>query len=375
MARFEHYIDVGTQRLRCGYTTGTCATAAALAATMALVEGRFPTSVTIQTPADVAVEVEILQPELTGDVAQCAVCKDGGDDPDATHGQLIVATVERCEILGIHIDGGQGVGRVSRAGLDQAVGHAAINATPRRMIAQALSPYLQDADFGLQVTISVPNGAVVAQKTFNPRLGIVGGISILGTSGLVRPMSQRALQESIRVEIRMIRATGATDLILTPGNYGEDFSRDVLGLSMTKSAICSNYLGFALDCAVAMGFETVLVVGHLGKLAKVSAGAMDTHSKTCDGRREALCTHAALCGGDRELIQGLYHTIATDGAVELLKQAELLTTVMASLATALEENLTHRGGGMNVQGIFFSNQYGILGQTSGAETLRLAHQQ
>lgn len=368
-----NWIQVGQKKLRCGYTTGTCATAAAMAASESLVFGKASTQITLTTPSKWELTIPVVLLSQGDDFATYSVVKDGGDDPDVTHGAEIVAKVSRSPVPGIEIIGGIGVGVVTKPGLDQEVGQSAINSVPRKMITAALEAYLSPENPGLQVEISVPEGETLARHTFNPRMGIVGGISILGTSGIVRPMSEEALQESIRLEISMLQASGLRDLILTPGNYGEDFSRDVLGLDMSHSAICSNYIGFALDCAVVAGFSSVLLVGHLGKLAKVSAGTMNTHSKIADPRREAFCTHAALCGGNQELIQGLYHCVSADAAVDLLRGANLLSQTMGSMAQAMEEHLQQRGGEMTVETMFFSNKYGILGQSKGAERLLTKH--
>ena len=376
MAPFEHYIPVGRQRLRCGYTTGTCAAAAAAGAARRLLTGVWPAAVEVDTPAGLTVQAELLEGAAGPGWAACAVRKDGGDDPDVTHGALIFARVERCAAPGVTIDGGEGVGRVTRPGLDQPVGAAAINSTPRRMIAAQLERAAAQAGYagGLRAVISVPEGARLAQKTFNPRLGIEGGISILGTSGIVRPMSEAALIDSVFLELDMLRAGGARHVLLTPGNYGQAFARDVLGLGLEHWCICSNYIGAALDHAAGLGFESVLLVGHLGKLAKVAAGAMNTHSGTADGRREALCTHTALCGGDRSLVRAVYGAATTDAAVALLDGAGLRRAVMDSLAAALAEQLSRRAGeGLETAAIFFSNQYGILGRTALAGKLAAHH--
>ena len=218
MARLERYISVGQKRLRCGYTTGTCAAAAARGAAERLLTGRWPAAVIVDTPAGVPVEAELLERSGGTDWAACAVRKDGGDDPDATDGALIFVRVERRETPGIQIEGGQGVGRVTRPGLDQPVGAAAINSTPRRMIREQLEAALSRAaeTCGLLATVSVPQGEALAAKTFNPRLGIVGGISILGTGGIVRPMSEEALVASLRLELDTIRARGAEHVLVTP---------------------------------------------------------------------------------------------------------------------------------------------------------------
>ena len=376
MAKLEHYIPVGQRSLRCGYTTGSCAAAAARGAAERLLSGAWPAAVRLTTPAGIPVTADLLEMRTGEGWASCAVEKDGGDDPDVTDGALIFARVEKTAAPGVAIDGGEGVGRVTLPGLDQPVGAAAINSTPRRMIAEQLAQAMEAHRYagGVSVTISIPAGAELAKRTFNPRLGIVGGISVLGTSGIVRPMSEDALMESNRLELSQVRARGAKDVLVTPGNYGEDFSRDVLGLSLKNWALCSNYVGDAIDCAVGLGFESFLLVGHLGKLVKVAGGAMNTHSRTADGRRETLAAHTALCGGDRELVRAVFESPTTDRCVELLEAAGLREAVLASIAQALDEKLQHRAGErMQIEAVFFSNQFGVLGQTSGAARLLALH--
>lgn len=368
---------MGRERLRCGYTTGTCAAAAAAGAAALLLRKEALPAVELCTPAGVLVRPELLNHAAGPGWASCAVEKDGGDDPDVTHGALIYVRLERLEAPGvIEIDGGEGVGRVTRPGLDQPVGAAAINSTPRRMMEEQLRKALAAAGEagGIRAVVSVPNGAALAEKTFNPRLGIVGGISILGTSGIVRPMSEAALVDSVKLELNALRASGAEDALITPGNYGEDFCRGVLGLRLDRWCLCSNYLGAAIDHAAGLGFRTVLLVGHLGKLCKAAAGNMNTHSKVSDARRETLTAHAALCGGERELLRALFACPTTDAAVELLAAAGLREPVMASLGEALDEQLKRRAGpDMSIEALFFSNKYGILGNTPGAEELLALH--
>ena len=376
MAKLELYIPVGRQKLRCGYTTGTCAAAAAAGAAARLLTGETLPAVRIITPAGVAVEAELLQHAAGEGWAACAVRKDGGDDPDVTDGALIFTRVERTDTPGIIIDGGEGVGRVTLPGLDQPVGAAAINSTPRRMIGEQMEAVMAKAGYtgGLRAVISVPEGEALAKRTFNPRLGIVGGISILGTSGIVKPMSEAALLDSLYLEMDQRRAAGTEDLLLTPGNYGESFSREVLGLNLHRWCMCSNYLGAAIDHAAGAGFRSVLVVGHLGKLIKAAAGCMNTHSKTADARRETLTAHASRAGADRARLRARFDSPTTDAGVELLKQAGLLEPVMASIGEALDGQLKRRAGeGLTIEALFFSNQYGILGKTPGAERLLALH--
>ncbi|MDD7651028.1 MAG: cobalt-precorrin-5B (C(1))-methyltransferase CbiD [Candidatus Faecousia sp.] len=375
MGKLSHYIPVGKEKLRCGYTTGTCAAAAAGGAAERLLSGVWPDTLRILTPAGIPVEAEPEAREAGPDWAFCGVRKDGGDDPDQTDGILVCARVRRLETPGIVIDGGEGVGRVTLPGLNQPVGAAAINDVPRQMIRRQLEEALarHGALCGLEAIISVPGGEALARKTFNPRLGIQGGISILGTSGIVRPMSEEALIQSLYLEQDSLYARGVRDLLVTPGNYGEDFSREVLGLRLNKWALCSNYVGAAIDHAAGLGFHSFLLVGHLGKLVKVAGGAMNTHSKTADGRRETLAAHTAMAGGSRALVQKVFDSPTTDAAVAALREAELHEPVLASIAVALEENLRHRAGEMEIGALFFSNQYGILGKTPGADRLLSLH--
>lgn len=370
----EHYISVGQQRMRCGYTTGTCAAGAARAAAEALLKGRFPDHICVETPAGVPVLLEPEARQQGPDWASCGICKDGGDDHDVTSGALIVATVRRTE-TGVQVDGGTGVGRMTRPGLDQPVGAAAINRGPRQMIEAQVREALQEADAhcGLSVVISVPEGEKLAEKTFNSRLGIEGGISILGSSGIVRPMSRQALVDTTRVEMEMQRAEGIGDLLMTPGNYGADYVAHSLGLKMSRAVQCSNFIGEALDSAVNLGFSSVLLVGHIGKLCKLAAGVMDTHSRTADGRREVFVTHAALCGAEPALLKKLYGAVTTDAALELLTQAGLSRQVMDSMACAVGETLQHRAGTMNAQAIFFSQAAGLSAMTAGAAELLQKH--
>ena len=372
----ELYIPVGNKQLRCGYTTGTCAAAATAGAVRLLLTGETLPGVQVDTPAGIAVEVQLLEHTAGPGWAGCAVRKDGGDDPDVTDGALLGARVEKTDAPGVTIDGGRGVGRVTRPGLDQPVGAAAINSTPRRMIAEQLEAARARAGYtgGLRAVISAPEGAALAKRTFNPRLGIVGGISILGTSGIVKPMSEAALLDSLYLEMDQRRAAGVEDLLLTPGNYGEAFAREALGLRLDRWCLCSNYLGAAIDHAAGAGFRSVLVVGHLGKLIKAAAGCMNTHSRTADARRETLTAHAALAGVDGPLLRALFNAPTTDAGVALLQEAGLLGPVMASLGEALDEKLKARAGeGLAIEALFFSNQYGILGKTPGAEKLLALH--
>ncbi len=369
---FEHYIRGGARLLRCGYTTGACAALAAAGAARLLLFGEAPERARLVTPKGWPVEAALEDCFLDAETACCAVRKDAGDDPDVTDGCLVYAAVRK-SARGVTIDGGEGVGRVTKPGLDQPIGAAAINSVPRRMIASAVEEVCAEAGYGggLSVVISVPDGAELAKRTFNPRLGVEGGISILGTSGIVEPMSERALIDTVGVEIRQAAAGGGKRLILTPGNYGADYLRenglDALGVPVVK---CSNYIGEALDAAAAEGFAEVLLVGHIGKLVKLAGGIMNTHSKQADCRAELFTAHAALCGADAALCRALMDAATTDACIELLDKAGLRGAVLQSLLAAAQKHLDRRAAGMlTVGAVFFSNEYGGLGETEEARRL------
>lgn len=365
---FEHYITSGTKRLRCGYTTGSCAALAAKAAAQGMLSGAVPQTVTIQTPKGLPVTVEVLQARIAQGACTCAVQKDAGDDCDATDGALIVASVTQIP-QGVVIDGGTGVGRVTQKGLDQPVGAAAINAAPRRMIAHALAEVAQTYGYagGFAVIISVPGGAEIAQKTFNPQLGIMGGISILGTSGIVEPQSMQALVDSIGVEVRMAAAQGAKQIVLTPGNYGETFLLQYPKLAAVPRVKCSNFIGDTLDFAAVNGFAQVLLVGHIGKMVKLAGGIMNTHSRYADCRTELFAAHAALHGARAQIVRALMEAATADACIAILQEEDLCAAVLQSLTAAAQVHLERRAAGVFAVGIvMFSNAYGLLTASDGA---------
>lgn len=378
MQRLEHYISAGGKLLRCGYTTGTCAAAATRAACELLLGGQDVPAVVVSTPAGIDVLVEVEQSELGPNGACCVVRKDAGDDPDVTDGVLVYATVARTAARGISIDGGAGVGRVTRAGLDQPVGAAAINSVPRAMIAEAARAAAAEHGYegGLTVQISIPAGVELAQRTFNPRLGIEGGISVLGTTGIVRPMSEDALVASIRLEMAVLREGGTEHLLVVPGNYGLAYARDELGLATEQAITCSNYIGAVIDEAALLGFASLLLVGHLGKLVKVAGGIMNTHSRVADCRMEVLAAHAALAGASRQTIAALMEAPTTDAVLDLLDGEGLLEAAMGTLVERLGQQLAHRAAGrLQVEAIVFSQLRGLLGMTAGAPELLSFHEQ
>ncbi len=371
---FDHYIQANGKRLRCGYTTGTCAALAAQGAARLLLTGQAPETVSLRTPKGWVVEVPVEAPRLEGRTAFCSVTKDGGDDIDVTHGLSITAAVTRQPGADITIRGGEGVGRVTRPGLDQPVGEWAINSVPRRMILEAVDSVRAalDEPGGLLVTISVPGGREAAKKTFNPHLGVEGGISILGTSGIVEPMSVQALVDTMALELRQAAGQGARRVILTPGNYGSDFLKNgALPLPESIPTVkCSNFVGEALDAAQLEGFQEALLVGHIGKFVKLAGGIFNTHSRWADGRAELFCAHAALCGVDRETARALMDSATADRCLEILAEKGLREPVLRSLLSAIQRHLNRRAGeGLRTGVVLFSNQYGLLGLTQGAKEI------
>lgn len=367
----EEYIIQGGKRLRLGYTTGTCAAAAAKAAAWMLLTGKERQTITLTVPKGISLELAICDIHRGEDYVSCAVEKDSGDDPDVTRGTLIYARVALCPHEGITIDGGTGVGRVTRRGLDQPVGAAAINSVPREMIRKNLEEVCCLADYsgGLSVVISAPDGERLAQKTFNPRLGIMGGISILGTSGIVEPMSEKALVDTIRVELAQRRAEGKDYVLLTPGNYGSDYIRQDLGIDPALAVQISNYIGDALDICKELGFRGALLIGHIGKLVKLAGGMFNTHSQYGDCRMEILASHAGAAGLSAEKIEELLSCVACDDALRLLKEAGVCEAVLSRLTRKIAENLSRRGGELAVGAVLFSKEYGHLGETDNARSL------
>lgn len=365
----DTYVVKGQQVLRYGYTTGSCAAASAKAATRMLLMNEEVSEVKLITPKGVTLSLEVCDIERSQDAVSCAVVKDAGDDPDVTHGMKIYASVRRCKGAGVHIDGGIGIGRVTMSGLACPVGSAAINPVPYKMIGEEVKKVCDEVSYsgGIEVIIYAPEGEEVAKKTFNPRLGIVGGISILGTSGIVEPMSEAALIDTIKAELDVQYAAGKKCILICPGNYGSDFARDKFGLDLNKAVKYSNYLGEALDYIAYLGFEKVLVVGHSGKLVKVAAGVMNTHSRYADGRLEVLAAHGALCGCKANIIKQIMESVTTEEALRHLKEAGSFESTMQSVMNKIKMHIDFRvQHKVNVQIIMFSNEMGVISKTDKA---------
>ncbi len=365
------YVYQDGARLRCGYTTGTCAALAAGAAARMLLTGESLASFGLTTPKGVFVEAELEEVSREAEAVSCAVRKDGGDDIDATDGMLVFARVEKGG-EGVTIRGGEGVGRVTKPGLDQPVGEAAINSVPRRMIREEAEAAMAAAGYtgGLIVTIYAPEGTARAGKTFNLYLGVVGGISIIGTTGIVEPRSLEALKKSILVEMRVARSGGAEDLVVTPGNYGAAFIEKYPDLAARPCVKCANFIGDTIDYAVELGFRRLLLVGHIGKFVKLAGGIMNTHSRMADCRQEIMAAYAALCGASRATVARLMDSATTDDCLAILAEAGLKEAVMDRLIGRAQFHAARRAAGaLEIGVVIYSNVGGLLRVSPEAEEI------
>ena len=383
--RKEYEIGRTRSGLRLGFTTGSCAAAAAKAGTQMLLSGDEVRQVRLMTPKGIELYLDVEEIRRSSGSVRCGVRKYSGDDPDVTDGLLICAEVKKEEpeapllaLTGseqedrIRISGGEGVGRVTRPGLEQPVGEAAVNKIPRQMIREAVREICDKYGYsgGVHVTLTIPGGERVAEKTFNPRLGILGGLSILGTTGIVEPMSEKALTDTICLEMRVLKENGHDCCIVTPGNYGSDFLKEKMGMDLSLAVKCSNYIGEAIDDAAMLDMKGILLVGHVGKLVKLAAGVMNTHSRQADCRMEVLAAHAAMAGADRDTVTQIMGCINTTEAIRILKERELLVPVMGTVTERIREALRRRAGeNLSVGAVMFSTEDGILGKTEEADVL------
>ena len=422
------------KKLRCGYTTGTCAALAAQGAVRFLLTGSWKETEEIMTPKGILVAVSLEEKSSGDGWAECAVRKDAGDDYDVTNGILVYAraefvkdknfyqkvqmshlessesgaagekenpslrledgsqqekekpdqqNAESSETL-IEIDGGIGIGRVTKPGLDQPVGAAAINSVPRKMIRDAVYALLEEAGefLPVSITISVPAGVEAAKKTFNPVLGIEGGISVLGTSGIVEPMSEEALVETIRTHLNVLRAEGRKWVIAVPGNMGAGFLKGYL-TEQNKTSVgsmeafmnalvtMSNFVGRTIDITAELGFSGIMIAGHMGKLVKIGNGIMNTHSREADGRMDTMLSCALSAGTeDLELLRKIQGSNTTDEVMDHLKQAGILDDTIKVFLKRAAWHLAHRSRAEVKTGmIVFGTKGEYLGETEDADMI------
>lgn len=357
MSELEMFVIKDGKSLRCGYTTGSCATAAAKAAAIMLETGKSINYIEIDTPANVKLKLEVHNQIITKDYVSCSIIKDAGDDPDNTDGIEIFARVSKRKDEQIIIDGGQGIGRITRKGLFGEIGEAAINPVPRKMIENEVRKVSENS--GYDILIYAPQGEVIGKKTFNSYIGIEGGISIIGTKGIVYPMSEDALLKTIYMEIDMLEQKyGNQHIVLVPGNYGEKISDD-LGISEPRVKV-SNYLGDSLLYVYNKGFKSITLIGHIGKFAKLSIGVFNTHSKVCDGRMEAFVYYLALMGAPMDVLKRVNKAITAEEGLNICIE-EGYGTVVKEMEKGAENRIKRylKDENFNVKVIIYSMERGV----------------
>ena len=306
------------KKLREGVSTGSCMTGGAAAAALWLTTGKCPDIITVETPIGKTLYLDVIPKEK----GTCGIVKDAGDDPDVTNGSEVITSVEILPEDGeITFVGGDGIGTITQEGLKLPVGEPAINPVPRQMAEKALRKIIGNR--GAVVTVSIPGGGELAKRTFNPRLGVLGGLSVLGTTGIVRPMSEEAMKDSLLVELDMYARQGHRSILFVLGTTGENALKARYGEFACVLQV-SNYIGFMIEEAVERGFTDILIGGFVGKLVKVASGTMNTHSHVADGRLETICTHAALHGASREVIERIYSCVTTKAAMKIVEEEGLM---------------------------------------------------
>lgn len=355
----ESFVYIDGKKYRRGYTTGTTATAAAMAAVLSAQGDDSLSRMPVQLPNGQVLEIPVTYaPEM----GIASAIKDGGDDIDQTNGLEIVAEVVLNDSGIITINGGKGIGRVTKPGLQVAIGEAAINPVPLKMLQDNLRKLLSP-QLGAEVILSVPRGEAAALKTFNPKLGIVGGISIIGTTGIVEPMSEEAWKKSLEIELRQLRLQGAERVVLVPGNHGEKFAVEKLGVKPEQVVTMSNFVGYMLMEAVREGFKEAYLVGHIGKLIKVAGGIFHTHSRVADGRADLLCSYLAKIRAPYELIDVIRTSNTTDEAVDIILEAGYGQVFEALALAAAQRASDHTYGELRTEVFLYDMKGRLLGSS------------
>jgi len=328
-----------------GVTTGTIATACSLAALDIILDSQDIACVKVETPKK-SLDIIIDECKKVSDVKAYAVAhKNPYNDPDVTVDLAIVSTVELFdktdEGANVIITGGEGVGIITKPGLQIPVGEHAINPVPRSMIIKNLTDNVPDGKVA-KVTISIPEGERIAKKTMNPKLGIVGGISVLGTTGIARSMSSEAYKNSIVTQLDVALASNIEDLVFVPGNIGEKLALKRLNITKEQIVQTGNYVGFMFEEAEKRGIKKFTFFGHMGKLIKVAGGIFNTKHAVADGRREIMVSHAALCGAGQKDLQRLFDSKTTDDMMDILDELDISVEVSNSIAQAIHDRCMQR---------------------------------
>lgn len=365
----EPYVQKDGKTLRRGYTTGTCAAAAAKAATKMLYNKEEVDKVKVALPTGDEVTLTIVDRDIQDEEASCCVIKDAGDDPDVTNGAKICAKATKVT-SGVTIKGGEGVGKMTKNGLEVAVGEAAINPVPMKMIKDEVKKTLPPRK-GVEIKIYVPNGEKLAEKTLNKKLGIKGGISIIGTTGIVEPMSIDAFKKSLSPQIDIAKAAGFEELVLVPGRISE---KNAIKAGVPDDAVIQmgNFVGFILKECTRKGVKKVLLYGRTGKLVKVSAGIFDTHSKTADARLETIAANAASQGAEKETINKILDANTTEEAKEILKREGLLSVFNIIAEKASTHATEYTENKLDIGTIITSRKGEIIGKDQNSRRSRWA---
>ncbi|HBF4082709.1 cobalt-precorrin-5B (C(1))-methyltransferase [Clostridioides difficile] len=402
----EEYVYIDGKKYRRGYTTGSCATGASKAAVYMLITKNRINTINIDTPKGIPLLLKVDNINISDTFVECSIKKDGGDDIDATHTMDIYARAEivakndknkgyltlkdidslstnsecKSELYKfIRVYGGIGIGVVTKKGLSVDVGKPAINPTPLKMINHEIRKLIGDNfesilgnDKVLKITIFAPQGETVAKKTFNPRLGIVGGISIIGTTGIVEPMSDEGWKKSLSIELQMKKEQGLDKIILVPGNHGEQFIREKLNLDIKYVVRVSNFVGYMIKEAQRIGYKKILMAGHIGKFIKVSAGIFNTHSKVSDARSEILVANLALMGARYEFLNKINQCVTTEEAVELINNSEyreVYNILSNKCRERVKQYLNENSDDIDVEVIIFSMDKSLLGKSDNTDDL------
>ncbi|MDM9944563.1 cobalt-precorrin-5B (C(1))-methyltransferase CbiD [Clostridioides difficile] len=402
----EEYVYIDGKKYRRGYTTGSCATGASKAAVYMLITKNRINTINIDTPKGIPLLLKVDNINISDTFVECSIKKDGGDDIDATHTMDIYARAEivakndknkgyltlkdidslstnsecKSELYKfIRVYGGIGIGVVTKKGISVDVGKPAINPTPLKMINHEIRKLIGDNfesilgnDKVLKITIFAPQGETVAKKTFNPRLGIVGGISIIGTTGIVEPMSDEGWKKSLSIELQMKKEQGLDKIILVPGNHGEQFIREKLNLDIKYVVRVSNFVGYMIKEAQRIGYKKILMAGHIGKFIKVSAGIFNTHSKVSDARSEILVANLALMGARYEFLNKINQCVTTEEAVELINNSEyreVYNILSNKCRERVKQYLNENSDDIDVEVIIFSMDKSLLGKSDNTDDL------
>ncbi|MDA3892518.1 MAG: cobalt-precorrin-5B (C(1))-methyltransferase CbiD [Salinivirgaceae bacterium] len=351
--------------LRSGLTTGTCASAVAKASAYMLIKQVQLNHVMVKLPNNDEVVLELKDVKLDDKSASCTTIKDAGDDPDITNGIRIIAKASFNKGNSVKLIAGEGIGIVTKPGLAVEVGKPAINPVPLKMINESLAEVVPD-NTGVEVLLSIPEGVEVARKTFNPRLGIEGGISVLGTTGIVKPMSEEALKDSLILPLKQLAAIGCTKAILSPGNYGRAFSKQQFNYDEDKTVLTSNYIGYMLEQAVRHKFTKLVLIGHIGKLVKLAGGIFNTHSRTADARNEILAAHYFSFTQDADGFEKIMNANTTEEVVTDIQNSAFWNYLALQIKKRTEQYIYQE---LEIEIVLFSQKTGQLTATRDALNL------